>query len=286
MKGNFSIIGRVGSAERVRYTSYGEPVASPAADLNGDGSVTTTDQTTLLGAFGKSMGQAGYVVEADINRDGSVTTTDLTKLLGQFGNTLGRGTLSADPDWITAYDGYLHEPETGLYCVRNRWYEPNAGRWTSRDPAGYVDGLSLYQYGMSNPSINRDFLGLFCKCRTPWTDTGKKKTVGYIIIFPRKINAIIGQACKVRASIRKQQKCNGCTLFRKIPCSKTKWVATGEFKTYQGIISGGEGGFIRRNARTGKAGPHPVCVIEERSGNFGAGKVLPLGRVVKNWLFG
>ena len=95
-----SIIGRVGGtldAERVRYTSYGESVAFPAADLNGDGSVTTTDQTALLGAFGKSMGTAGYVVEADINRDGSVTTADLTKLLGQFGNTLGRGTLLRRP---------------------------------------------------------------------------------------------------------------------------------------------------------------------------------------------
>ena len=158
---NYSVIGRVGSAERVRYTSYGEPVASPAADLNGDGSVTTTDQTTLLGAFGKSMGQAGYVVEADINRDGSVTTTDLTKLLGQFGNTLGRGTLSADPDWITAYDGYLYEPETGLYCVRNRWYEPNAGRWTSRDPAEYAEsGSNLYSYCSNGPQSRLDPSGL------------------------------------------------------------------------------------------------------------------------------
>ena len=86
------MIGKVGGtldAERVRYTSYGEPVASPASDLNGDGSVTTSDQTLLLGAFGQIMSGTSttYIVEADINRDGSITTADLTKLLGQFGNT-------------------------------------------------------------------------------------------------------------------------------------------------------------------------------------------------------
>lgn len=32
-----------------------------------------------------------------------------------------------------------------------RWYDPTTGRWTTRDPAGYVDGANLYQYVVSNP---------------------------------------------------------------------------------------------------------------------------------------
>lgn len=30
-------------------------------------------------------------------------------------------------------------------------YDPATGRWLTRDPAGYVDGMNLYRYGRSNP---------------------------------------------------------------------------------------------------------------------------------------
>ena len=33
-----------------------------------------------------------------------------------------------------------------LYQCRHREYDPVAGRWLSRDPAGFVDGMNLYQY--------------------------------------------------------------------------------------------------------------------------------------------
>lgn len=32
-----------------------------------------------------------------------------------------------------------------------RWYDPTTGRWLQRDPAGFVDGMSRYQYVVSNP---------------------------------------------------------------------------------------------------------------------------------------
>ena len=40
----------------------------------------------------------------------------------------------------------LNDPETELYHVRNRTYSPVLGRWLQRDPIGYVDGASLYEY--------------------------------------------------------------------------------------------------------------------------------------------
>ncbi|MEP3896377.1 MAG: RHS repeat-associated core domain-containing protein [Rhodopirellula bahusiensis] len=36
-------------------------------------------------------------------------------------------------------------PAAGLYYFRNRWYDALLGRFSSRDPIGYVDGLSLYR---------------------------------------------------------------------------------------------------------------------------------------------
>lgn len=39
-------------------------------------------------------------------------------------------------------------------------YSPTLGRWTSADPMGYVDGLSLYQYVKANPVNRLDPSGL------------------------------------------------------------------------------------------------------------------------------
>ena len=63
------------------------------------------------------------------------------------------------------YCGYRYDPETGLYHVRNRMYHPTLGRWLQRDPLGYVDGMSLYEYVRSNPSGDTDPKGLWKKAR-------------------------------------------------------------------------------------------------------------------------
>jgi hypothetical protein len=40
-------------------------------------------------------------------------------------------------------------------------YHPTVGRWTTRDPAGYVDGHGLHQYARSMPTRVTDLFGLF-----------------------------------------------------------------------------------------------------------------------------
>jgi RHS repeat-associated protein len=57
------------------------------------------------------------------------------------------------------YAGYRHDPESGMFQVRNRNYHPTLGRWIERD-GGYVDGMSLYQYCRSNPAGMTDPTGL------------------------------------------------------------------------------------------------------------------------------
>jgi len=44
------------------------------------------------------------------------------------------------------------------------FYHPQAGRWIQRDPEGYVDGMSLYEYVQSGPITKVDPLGLMF----PW----------------------------------------------------------------------------------------------------------------------
>jgi RHS repeat-associated protein len=49
------------------------------------------------------------------------------------------------------YTGHRLDTETGLYYGGWRYYHPTLGLWTSRDPGGYSDGMSLYEYVYSMP---------------------------------------------------------------------------------------------------------------------------------------
>jgi RHS repeat-associated protein len=65
-------------------------------------------------------------------------------------------------DWANTilFAGYWRDSETGLYRVRNRMYHVKLGLWLQRDPEGYVDGMSLYEYVRSAPVRARDPEGL------------------------------------------------------------------------------------------------------------------------------
>ena len=60
------------------------------------------------------------------------------------------------------YTGRRFDEESGLYYFRHRYHHPQLGHFTNRDPAGYVDGMSLYQSyfapGGLDPSGLRDWL--------------------------------------------------------------------------------------------------------------------------------
>jgi len=58
------------------------------------------------------------------------------------------------------FSGYVFNREIdagGLYAVRFRYYDPVWGRWTSRDPAGYTDGMSLYGYVEARTYLRTSF---------------------------------------------------------------------------------------------------------------------------------
>lgn len=62
--------------------------------------------------------------------------------------------------WVYLHQGGRQDTSTGLYHFRNRDYSPTLGRWLQQDPAGYVDGGSLYQYVRSGPVDGVDAAGL------------------------------------------------------------------------------------------------------------------------------
>jgi RHS repeat-associated protein len=89
------------------------------------------------------------------------------------------------------YAGYRHDPETGMYQVRFRYYHPTLGRWTARDPSGYRDGANMYVYASNRPTLARDpqglglMIDLNTPCPNPWGSEGP----------PVKINV---EAMKIR----------------------------------------------------------------------------------------
>jgi RHS repeat-associated protein len=66
---------------------------------------------------------------------------------------------TSDYDNNILYCGYYHDWETGLYHVRHRYLHSTLGRWTSRDPIGYADGMGLYEYVCSAPLRHVDASG-------------------------------------------------------------------------------------------------------------------------------
>lgn len=56
--------------------------------------------------------------------------------------------------------GYYLDTETGLYYCQNRFYDPTAGRWLTRDPIGFSGGINVYGYCDHSPIGTTDSKGL------------------------------------------------------------------------------------------------------------------------------
>lgn len=86
------------------------------------------------------------------NVTAAVTATQRFDAFGQ--KLAGTGTV---PQY--GYTG--REPDaTGLIYYRARYYDPSVGRFTARDPVGYLDGFNRYAYVGNNPVNFTDPLGL------------------------------------------------------------------------------------------------------------------------------
>jgi RHS repeat-associated protein len=61
-------------------------------------------------------------------------------------------------------------PVAEAYHNRARWYSPEAGRFLTRDPIGYLGGATQYMYANANPIMFTDPLGLWSWNPTTWGD--------------------------------------------------------------------------------------------------------------------
>ncbi|MBN1917557.1 MAG: RHS repeat-associated core domain-containing protein [Verrucomicrobia bacterium] len=83
---------------------------------------------------------------------------------------------------------------SGLIDFGYRWYDPQTGRWTQRDPAGYVDGGNLYAFGLDSPPNSFDSWGGVIEVYTEepgggWKLAGKVQTEEGIDAFAQQAAA-------------------------------------------------------------------------------------------------
>jgi RHS repeat-associated protein len=94
-----------------------------------------------------------YSIVGLTNAAGTLVERYTYSAYGTLGIYAANGTVRSSSTYANryTYTGREWDGELRLYHFRARWYDPATGGFVSRDPLGYVDGMSLYRgyFGVS-----------------------------------------------------------------------------------------------------------------------------------------
>ncbi|MBX3372856.1 MAG: RHS repeat-associated core domain-containing protein [Phycisphaeraceae bacterium] len=97
-----------------------------------------------------------------VHATGTVDFSDQLILSGSYASALPRGLGLSTNGNVIGFTGHVFDAETGLLLARLRVHDAVLlGRWLSRDPAGFVDGMNLHVYVRGNPLVWWDPLGMW-----------------------------------------------------------------------------------------------------------------------------
>jgi len=122
--------------------------------VNRDGVVNSTDAADWDNLYTEASSNAAIPVDFDFDgaafdpADNDAFYAAYSEASG-WSNGSGGGSLGGKLSRIgnrKGYAGYEFDVSVEAYHVRHRVYLPELGRWTKRDPLGYVDGVSVYEY--------------------------------------------------------------------------------------------------------------------------------------------
>src|SRR5579885_757630 len=162
-----SSFGYDGLGRRVSRTSGGVTTQYLYDGLNVARELSTAGNAELLSGlgvddwFGRTQSSATVAMLRDalgstiglVNAGGAIATSYGYE---PFGATAASGVASFNSHRFT---GREQDP-TGLYYLRNRYYNPMLGRFLSPDPIGIAGGINLYAYTFDDPMNWVDPLGL------------------------------------------------------------------------------------------------------------------------------
>jgi RHS repeat-associated protein len=149
-----------GTAGRTYFLYDG---AVPVVELDSAGAAVATNtfgpsglvsrQASLVSAFYTFDPQGSVAQSLDANQ------AALSNNLYAAHGVLVSGA-AADPFGYKARWGYYTDAETNLQLLTFRYYDPNVGRFLTRDPIGYRGGINLYAYVANNSANLHDPSGL------------------------------------------------------------------------------------------------------------------------------
>jgi RHS repeat-associated protein len=129
----------------------------PVIEMDSSGSVTATNSFGAAGLVSRREGSTSifysFDSEGNVSQRSNVSGTVVSNYLFAAHGSVVSGTLT-DPFGYKAQFGYYTDNETGLQLLTNRYYDPAAGRFLTRDPINYSGGINLYSY-VGNMPITR-----------------------------------------------------------------------------------------------------------------------------------
>ncbi|HET8780955.1 MAG TPA: RHS repeat-associated core domain-containing protein [Pyrinomonadaceae bacterium] len=122
--------------------------------LNNTGTVTATSSFSAYGLVSRREGSTSvfysFDSEGNVSQRSDSTGSVLSDYLFDSHGAAKNGSVN-EPFGYKAQFGYYTDPETGLQLLTHRYYDPNTGRFLTRDPIGHGGGINLYSYVMNNP---------------------------------------------------------------------------------------------------------------------------------------
>ncbi len=138
--------------QRYSYDAYGLPTLV-AGDFNGDRAVDLADLAGFVTCRMQTPGEslAPGCGPADFDKDNDCDLWDIIAMQLSFDSPKNPYLFTGRRLDFDIRDA-AGAPRFALYHYRNRAYDPIHGRFLQRDPAGYVDGMNLYEYVRSRPT--------------------------------------------------------------------------------------------------------------------------------------
>lgn len=143
-----------GAESRTNYYAWGLDLSG---SMQGAGTIGGLLSATLNGT------NVFYSYDANGNVTGLTDTNGsnvATYVYDPFGGTVSSSGALADENPFRFSTKYWDD-ETGLYYYGFRYYQPETGRWPSRDPIEEDGGENLYTFVLNDPVRQTDSLGLF-----------------------------------------------------------------------------------------------------------------------------
>ncbi|MES9508502.1 polymorphic toxin-type HINT domain-containing protein [Streptomyces sp. NPDC000609] len=219
----------------------------------------------LTDALGSVIGLA--------DRDGTVATEYAYDPNGQATTT---GTASSNPYTFTGREN----DGTGLLYYRDRYYDPETGRFISQDPIGQAGGTNLYQYALSshttctdptgdNPMIAACAVGGSMDGGIDWAFqrlSGRKVNRGQVgnAALTGCMMGMAGEALSAFMAARGTLRAGCCLARTSFTADTPVLMADGTRKPIKDIKTGDK--VLATDPQTGETGPRAVTALIEGNG--------------------